>query len=564
MSELRYCVDSSERLAHDYLVTLTVPAPAEGQIFSLPSWIPGSYLLREFAKQLSDLTAEQGGTLVDVQQLDKSSWRVDCRANEPLVLCYRVHAFDTSVRTAWLDARRGFFNGTSLFLRVHGQEAQPHEVELTGLPDGWRVATAMPSSEGSVDAQRYAAADYDELVDHPFEFGDFWSGEFSAAGVPHQIVVAGAWPSFDGARLLADVQRICETQIAFWGEAPFQKYVFLLNCVEEGGGGLEHRASTALLAPRRELPRIGLAEIADGYANLLSLFSHEYFHAWNVKRLRPAELARYDYQRENYTELLWFFEGFTSYYDELMLLRAGLIDAPRYLKMLAKTVNGVLATPGRKQHSLAAASFEAWTKFYRPDEHTPNLTISYYGKGALVALALDLRLRATGSTLDDMMRSLWQSSGGGPVSEADILAAAKEQGSELSMWVHGTMDLPLRELLDPVGVSWREDAASLAPRLGLKTSESALTGIQVKQVFSASAALAAGLSPGDEILGCAGWRIRRLDDALALITAGEKQFDLLVSRDQRLMTVTVALPEIASGTVLLGVADHAAIKAWLS
>ena len=556
-----YLVDTSETLAHDYLVTLTVPAPAADQIFSLPAWIPGSYLLREFAKQLSDLTAEQGGTLVALRQLDKSSWRAECKAGEPLVLRYRVHAFDTSVRTAWLDVRRGFFNGTSLFLRVHGQESQTHEVELTGLPAGWRAATAMPS----VGAARYAAADYDELVDHPFELGEFWSGEFTAAGVPHQIVVAGAWPNFDGARLLADVQRICETQIAFWGETPFPNYVFLLNCVEEGGGGLEHRASTALLSARRELPRVGVAEIPDGYANLLSLFSHEYFHAWNVKRLRPAELARYDYQRENYTELLWFFEGFTSYYDELMLLRAGLIDAPRYLNMLAKTVNGVLATPGRKQHSLAAASFEAWTKFYRPDEHTPNLTISYYGKGALVALALDLRLRAAGSTLDDVMRSLWQSSGGGPISEADILAAAKEQGAVLSSWVHGTMDPPLRELLGHVGVGWREDPASLALRLGLKLSESALAGIQVKQVLNGSAALAAGLSPGDEILGCAGWRIRRLDDALALLPSTDKHLDLLVSRDQRLMTISVALPqEAVPTTVLLSVADPTALKAWLS
>ena len=555
----QFRVDCSERLAHDYLVTLTVPAPAAGQVFSLPAWIPGSYLLREFAKQLSDLSAEQGGTLVAIQQLDKSSWRVDCSAGQPLTLNYRVHAFDTSVRTAWLDARRGFFNGTSLFLRVHGQEEQSHEVELTGLPENWRIATGMPS----VGTQRYAAADYDELVDHPFELGDFWLGEFTAAGVLHQIVVAGAWPSFDGARLLADVQRICETQIAFWGDAPFPNYVFLLNCVDEGGGGLEHRASTALLAPRRELPRAGTVEITDGYANLLSLFSHEYFHAWNVKRIRPAELARYDYQRENYTELLWFFEGFTSYYDELMLLRAGLIDAPRYLKMLAKTVNSVLAAPGRKQHSLAAASFEAWTKFYRPDEHTPNLTVSYYGKGALVALALDLSLRAAGSTLDDLMRSLWQSSGGGPINEADILAAAKEQGAALSTWVHGTDDLPLRDLLERVGVTWREDAASLAQRLGLKLSESALTGIQVKQVFTGSPALAAGLSPGDEIVGCAGWRLRRLDDALALAAPNEKRLELLISRDQRLMTLTVAVPDAAAGTVQLSLADPAGAKAWL-
>ncbi|XHS80273.1 M61 family metallopeptidase [Burkholderiaceae bacterium UC74_6] len=556
---LHYRVDLSERLAHDYLLTLTLDAPAAGQVFSLPSWIPGSYLLREFAKQLSELRAEQGGAAVPVQQLDKSSWRVDCTAGEPLTLHYRVHAFDTSVRTAWLDARRGFFNGTSLFLRAHGHEDQPHGIAINDLPEGWKIATAL---------NELRAANYDELVDSPVELGEFWSGEFQAGGVTHQIAVASAWPSFDGARLLADVQRICETQIAFWGCAPFERYVFLLNCVDEGGGGLEHRASTALLAARRELPRVGMgpADIPDGYANLLTLFSHEYFHAWNVKRLRPAELARYDYQHENYTELLWFFEGFTSYFDELMLLRAGLIEAPRYLKMLAKTVSGVQATPGRLRHSLAEASFEAWIKFYRPDEHTPNLTVSYYGKGALVACALDLSLRREGRSLDELMRSLWEGSEGGPIDEDDILTIAGSCANELRAWVHGTAELPLRELFERFGVAWREDAPNLAQRLGLKVSESALTGVQVKQVFSDSAALASGFSPGDELLACQGWRLRRLDDALALLPAGEKRLHFLVSRDQRLVELDCELPEVSAGmgTVQLQLADPAAAKAWLS
>jgi len=555
---MHYRVDVAERLAHDYLVTLTLETPAAGQIFSLPSWIPGSYLLREFAKQLSDLRAEQGGAAVTVQQLDKSSWRVDCLADAPLQLTYRVHAFDTSVRTAWLDDRRGFFNGTSLFLRAHGFEDRPHQMELANLPEGWQIAT-------SLDGLR--AANYDELVDSPVELGAFWSGEFQAGGVPHQVVVAGAWPSFDGARLLADVQRICEKQIEFWGVAPFPRYVFLLNCVDEGGGGLEHCGSTALLAARRELPRLGAGatDIPDGYANLLTLFSHEYFHAWNVKRLRPAELARYDYQTENYTELLWFFEGFTSYFDELMLLRAGLIEAPRYLKMLAKTVSGVLAAPGRLRHSLAEASFEAWTKFYRPDEHTPNLTVSYYGKGALVACALDLSLRREGRSLDELMRSLWEGSDGAPIDEDDILTIAGSGANALRAWVHGTEDLPLRELLDHFGVAWREDAPSLAQRLGLKVSESALTGVQVKQVFAGSTALAAGFSPGDEVLACHGWRLRRLDDALAVLPAGEQRLRFLISRDQRLVELDCALPEVTAGMagVQLALADPAAARAWL-
>jgi predicted metalloprotease with PDZ domain len=551
-----YRVEPADLLAHDFALTLTLDAPAQDQIVSLPAWIPGSYLLREFAKQLSGLQAEQHGKAVPIEQLDKAHWRVSSQADGPLMLRWRVHAFDNSVRTAWLDAQRGFFNGTSLLLRVHGQEGLPHTLELAGFPAQWQIATSMRETGRGC----YAAADYDELVDHPFELGEFWSGEFAAGGVPHRIVVSGAWPSFDGARLLADVQRICETQIAFWGEVPFPHYCFLLNVVDEGGGGLEHRASTALLAARRELPRVGSAEQSDGYINLLSLFSHEYFHAWNVKRLRPAELARYDYERENYTQLLWFFEGFTSYYDELMLRRAGLIEAPRYLKLLAKTVSGVLATPGRRLHSLAEASFEAWTKFYRPDEHTPNLTVSYYGKGALVALALDLRLRAAGASLDALMRRLWQGSGGGPVSEGDILAAVGALGGnpdELARWVHGTEDPPLRELLAEAGVLWRQEAPNMAQRLGLRVSESALTGVQIKQVMAGSAAQAAGLCPGDEVLGCNGWRLRRLEDILASLPSAQELLRFTLSRDQRLMELCMPLPaaEAALADVHLALAE---------
>jgi predicted metalloprotease with PDZ domain len=324
----------------------------------------------------------------------------------------------TSVRAAFLDASRGFFSGTSLLLKADGAECQPHRVLLKALPDGWRVATALRATD--VDAEgrgTYQAAGYDELVDHPVELGRFWCGTFTAAGIPHEFVVAGAWPDFDGERLLADTARICEAQIAFWHAAtgaerpPFERYVFLLNALEDGHGGLEHRASTALIAPRRDLPRrepaAEKAEPSDGYVNLLGLISHEYFHTWNVKRLRPREFARYDYARENYTGLLWFFEGFTSYYDDLFLLRSGLIDESRYLKLVSRTLSNVAATPGRLVQSVAKASFDAWVKYYRNDENTPNATISYYAKGALVALAFDLTLRAGGSgSLDDVLRRL--------------------------------------------------------------------------------------------------------------------------------------------------------------
>jgi len=586
---ISYRIDVADVHAHLFRVTLTVPRPEAEQRVSLPVWIPGSYLVREFARHLSALSARQAGRELPLRQLDKASWLACCDGRSALVLSYFVYAFDTSVRTAYLDASRGFFNGTGVFLRVHGREDEAHALAIGPLPPGWEVATAMPAG---ARRRSFRAPDYHALVDHPVELGRFWRGHFSAAGVPHEFVVAGALPGFDGERLLADAKRICETEIALWHgpgavakELPFQRFVFMLNAVEDGYGGLEHRASTALIAARRDLPRVGVAELGDGYVKLLGLISHEYFHTWNVKRLRPAEFASLDYTQENYTELLWFFEGFTSYYDDLVLLRTGLIDAPRYLKLIARTVSGVLATPGRKLQSLAQASFDAWVKYYRGDENTPNATISYYTKGALVALALDLRLRggpAGKVSLDDVMRHLWQRSGGGPISEDDIVAAVEAVAgarrgatlaAELRAWVHGTDDLPLPALLARAGVKWQNQPATLAERWGLRVSEGALTGVKVTAVLRGGAAERAGLAAGDELLAVEGWRLRRLDDAAAALPKASAA-QLLVSRDQRVFTLALAERagrggDAVQGAVQLavdedaGAAARALRKAWL-
>ena len=577
-----YRVEIADARAHLLRVTLTLRRPAAEQRLSLPVWIPGSYLVREFARHLSGLAARQGGREVALRQLDKATWLARCQGGAALTVVYLVYCFDVSVRSAYLDARRGFFNGTSVFLRVHGREHERHGVSLAGLPGDWQVATAMAPA---ARRHHFEAADYDELVDHPFELGRFWRGSFEAGGVGHAFVVAGALPGFDGARLLADVRRICAAQIAFWhGERgaapPFTRYLFLLNAVEEGHGGLEHRASTALIANRRDLLPAAGADPGDGYVRLLGLVSHEYFHAWNVKRLRPADFARYDYTQENYTELLWFFEGFTSYYDDLLLLRAGLIDVPRYLRLLAATASSVLATPGRKVQSLAGASFDAWVKYYRSDENTLNATISYYALGSLVALALDLELLRGGrgrAGLDAVMRRLWQRSGGGPVSEADILAAVAAvagprrgaaMAARLEGWVHGTADLPLPDLLARFGVRWQAQPPTLAQRWGLRVAESALTGIKVTHVLRGGAAEAAGLAAGDELLGVEGWRLRRLDDALALLPA-KGPARLLAARDQRLLELSISSPAGVTGAVQLAVDEHASAaaralrKAWL-
>ncbi|MEX8520449.1 MAG: M61 family metallopeptidase [Leptothrix sp. (in: b-proteobacteria)] len=551
---IHYRVEIADLHAHLLRVTLTLPRPAAVQRLSLPVWIPGSYLVREFARHLSQLDARQGKRAVELQQLDKCSWQASCKGSTALTLSYLVYAFDASVRTAWLDTQRGFFNGTSLFLRCEGREAEPQRVQLAGLPAGWDVATAM----APVGKLEFEAADYDELIDHPFELGAFWRGRFEAGGVEHEFVVAGAWPGFDGERLLADTQKICAAQIRFWhgeGAAPMQRYVFMLNAVDDSYGGLEHRASTALICARRDLPRRGMQGLPDGYVTLLGLISHEYFHTWNVKRLKPADFAPYDLTRENYTELLWFFEGFTSYYDDLFLLRCGLIDATRYTKLLAKTINQVLGTPGRKVQSVAQASFDAWVKYYRPDENTANATVSYYTKGSLIALALDLTLRGEGrGTLDAVLHELWRASAAGSgsgangaISEADIAAALQRVGgrdyaAELAAWVHGTAELPLAPLLASVGLDWSHERANFAQRLGARLNDTP-QGLKVHSVQRGSAAEQAGLAAGDELIALDDWRLTKLEDAVLLATPEAPQ-RLLVARDKRLLALTLPVAQI--------------------
>ncbi|MES2958658.1 MAG: PDZ domain-containing protein [Pseudomonadota bacterium] len=558
---IHYRIEPHNLHAHVFRVSLTIPQPAAEQRVSLPVWIPGSYMVREFARHLSRLEARQGRSAVPLQQLDKATWLASCGGPGALTLTYLVYAFDTSVRAAFLDGERGFFNGTSLCLRVEGRENEAHGITLAGLPRGWSVATAM-ADDG---AKGFVAADYDELVDHPFELGRFWRGHFDVAGVAHEFVVAGAWPGFDSERLLADTRRICATQIAFWHgqrkpRPPFARYVFLLHVVEDGYGGLEHRASTALIAARRDLPRAGQAALSEGYGGLLGLISHEYFHAWNVKQLKPREPARIDYTRENHTPLLWFFEGFTAYYDDLLLLRAGLIDAPRYLNLIAKTIHGVAGTPGRQLQSVAQSSFDAWVKFYRSDENTPNATVNYYAKGSLVALALDLTLRKERrGTLDQLMQQLWRSSRGGPIDEGDIAAALREVGGrsyakELAAWVHGTGELPLPDLFEAAGVAQRHSAPGLSAALGLRLSEGALSGVQVKSVLAGSAAARAGVSAGDELLAVDGWRIRRLDDAQQWLVPGAA-FELLLARDQRMHRIEVRPDASMPSPLALALAD---------
>jgi predicted metalloprotease with PDZ domain len=542
---IQYRIVASDLAAHLFEVTLTVAAPAaSGQLFTLPAWIPGSYMVREFARNIVQIRAEADGQPVVLAKLDKHSWQAE-PCNGTLTLTYEVYAWDLSVRAAHLDQNHGFFNGSSVFLRVAGHDHLPQVVEIVRPPlpgcDSWRVATALPElAAPRYGFGTYIATDYDELIDHPVEIGNFELASFDAHGVPHDIVISGRVPNLDLERLTADLKALCETQIAFFEpdsrRAPMERYVFLTLAVGDGYGGLEHRASTALICSRNDLPAKSASpgDMSDGYRTFLGLCSHEYFHTWNVKRIKPAAFVPYALQVESYTSLLWLFEGFTSYYDDLMLVRSGLIDEPAYLKLLGKTIDKVLRGSGRHKQSVAESSFDAWTKYYRQDENAPNAIVSYYTKGALVALALDLTIRdKTGGkkSLDDVMLALWQRYGrdfyspGQPqrgVGESELLALFDEvSGLKFKRFfarhVHGTEDLPLAKLLALFGISYDDACPPAKASLEVRVVRDG-ADCKLANVYEGGSAHQAGLSAGDLLVAIDGLRVSMTNAGSSLET----------------------------------------------
>ena len=591
---IQYTIVPKDLAGHLFDVTVTVAAPdPEGQVFALPAWIPGSYMIREFARNIVRVRAEAGGAAVALTKLDKHSWRA-APTSGPLSVHYEVYAWDLSVRAAHLDQTHGFFNGTSVFLRALGQEEIPHLVDIQRPADPaartWRVATAMRE----LGAKRYGfgtyvAANYDELIDHPVEMGDFELATFKAHGIPHDIVITGRVPNLDMARLQADLKAICETQIAFFEpkskKAPMERYVFMTMAVGDGYGGLEHRASTALICARADLPSTATpksAESNEGYLRFLGLCSHEYFHTWNVKRIKPAVFAPYDLQVENYTPLLWLFEGFTSYYDDLMLVRSGIIGEATYFKLLAKTIGGVLRGSGRTKQSVAESSFDAWSKYYRQDENSANAIISYYTKGSLIALAFDLTIRARtngAKSLDDVMLGLWERFGrdfypsvGRGVTEADVEALFDEvSGLKLKTmferYVRGLDDLPLAKLYAPLGVKLVDERKSGKPSLDAGIGRDPL-GARLTQVHEGGPAHQAGLSAHDVVIAIDGLRVTgnppNVDALLARYRVGDKVTVHAFRRDE-LMSFELTLqgdrmPGITLALAVAGKKSAAAIK----
>lgn len=557
---------------HTIEVETVFSAEGESVDVMMAVWTPGSYLVREFARHVHDVSATDiEGTELVVEKTSKNRWTVSAPDGLPsrVVVRYEIYAREASVRTNFVDADLALLNGASAFL-VPAEQLDAQQDVRFEMPDGWATSvTSMEAYEG--EAHRYLARDYEELVDSPIALGNPSLHTFEVGGAEHVLATFGGEDIWDDERAGRDVQALVETQAEFWGVVPYRRYVFI-NLLLESGGGLEHRASTVMLASRWD------ARDDDSYRRWLGLVSHEFFHTWNIKRLRPASLGPFDFEAENYTHDLWIVEGITSYYDDLLQRRAGLLTNEEYFARIGKGITRLQATPGRHTQSLAASSFDSWIHFYRPDENSRNSGVSYYTKGSLVAWLLDARIRrATGGSksLDDAMRLAYSRFSG---EEGYSTAAIRETFAEVAGesldeffadYVDGTEELDYAAALREFGLRMNDADGEASAWFGVSTSESH-GRLVVSQVVSGSPAHAAGINVDDELLAFGDERVpvewaARLEryspgDVLAV----------LVSRRGRLRRINVTLREAPQATFEVSVDPEASPgsrserSAWVS
>ena len=563
---LHYQIEFDDYRQHLIHVTLRFVADPT-QVLSLPTWIPGSYLIREFSKHIESVRAyDEEGRLLEIQKFEKNKWRLFNTDHELITVEYEVYAYDLSERGAYVDQTRLYVNPACACLGLEGQEDKAVEVELF-LPDElehFQLATGMASKSLVKGRFTLKAKNYAELIDAPFELAEQTRFSFEAKGIPHEFVVSGKH-AMNAARMQQDIEKICATEISMFGSAPFSNYTFMTMATANSYGGLEHPNSTSLISPREDLPKANEPEEpSEDYQRFLGLCSHEYFHSWLVKFIRPENFVNYDLNKEGYTSLLWIFEGFTSYYDDLILLRSDVISQASYIKLLKTQIDRYLQNPGRFVQSVSESSFDAWVKFYRQDENSNNAGTSYYNKGCLVALCLDLGLRLRGSSLDALMRKLYENAQKGiQVHERTIVELCNELTGDnwieqINHLINTTDELPLDQLFPEFGLSYSLKNDKSLP-LGLKLVEKP-EGVLVQSARRDGAAAQAGLSAHDVIIAIDG-----LKATMKLVEKYAKQegsYSILAFRRDELMSFDVKASGSELTEVELKVEDQAKAEKW--
>lgn len=509
--EIKFTVSMPQPHTHLLVVEMRVqPNNSKTDLdLAMPVWTPGSYLIREYARHVQDFTArDAAGKELAWTKINKNTWRVARGTAAEVVINYRVYANELTVRTNELNDRHAFWTPAALLLNVVGALDAPATVRVEPFGN-WKVATGLPAVPGQPNTFR--AENFDVLYDAPFDVGDFTELKFEVRGVPHRIVIDGAG-NYNANRLRDDTQKIVMAAANMMGELPYKDYTFLLHLRPTGGGGLEHLNSTALIARRDSFTNP--AE----YLDFLTLVAHEYFHLWNVKRIKPDALGPFDYDRENYTKLLWVAEGITSYYENVLVLRAGLMRERQFLDLITNTIKNVQAKPGRQQMSLEEASFDSWIKYYRQDENSVNSQISYYDKGALVGWLLDLEIRRRSDgnkSLDDVMRYLYReyAQKNRNYTPADFQRAAEMMAGQsledfFRQYVRGRDELDYNTALNAFGLRLNPENPNGIPRPYLGADIANENGkLIVRRIYAGSPAYQQGLNTGDEILAMDGMRV---------------------------------------------------------
>jgi len=546
---LSYTLSMPEPHTHYFVVDMHIEnPPADTLAVKMAVWTPGSYLVREFSRKVESFTAtDTKGNVLPAIKTQKNTWEVNnCNsAGGKVTVRYLVYSYELSVRTSFLDSDMAFISPNSVFMYLDGYLQLPASIQINP-PKNWNKINTALKPVNSKNQWLLHSPDFDTLADSPMLLGNQETITFTAAGIPHHLAIAG-----DGnhnlQKMAADIPRIVETTTQIFGEHPCQDYTFIQINTQNAGGGLEHLHSTALMNPRWNF------EPTSNYLNWLGLVAHEYFHLWNVKRLRPIELGPFDYEKENYTRQLWIAEGFTDYYDDLILLRAGFHQPEKYLNLLAGKIAGVDSKPGTQVHPLAESSLDAWIKYYRPDENADNATVSYYNGGAVVAVMMDLAVRhhtKGEKNLDDLLRFLYKTyykdlnRGFTEQEFADALAAIAGVSftNFLNDYVYGTKPIDYKLYLGYAGLTLTNALPTNEPNLGITTTAGA-GGLTISRVKRGSCGYDAGLNVNDEVIAVNNVRVSsdtELKNTIARYKAGDT-VNVLVSRAGLLKTIPVKL-----------------------